>query len=124
MPGVLTRLPGQGCRHFLRGRCLYAEHCNPGLTEANRCRILTRLGRAFDDFLLRADNLSLSEEQAARLWEERFPATLAREGNCQNYLPGDTHAFPDCRHAAGDLCLVAFPVCPGRCVRYARPESP
>jgi len=123
MSGTITPLPGTGCRHYRCGHCLMAEHQNPGLAEVHRCRILVRLTRAFDDFLLRADNLSLSEERAARLWEARFPATLAREGNCQDYLPGGTQSFPDCLHAAGDLCLVAFPLCPGRCARYVRAEA-
>ncbi|MGD9609392.1 MAG: hypothetical protein AB7U59_08295 [Desulfovibrionaceae bacterium] len=121
MKAVVTPLPGIGCRHYQGGRCLLEEHRNPGLYVVHRCRVLERLGRAFDDFLLRADNLSLPEERAARLWEARFPATLAREGDCRDYLPGDTQAFPDCRHASGDLCLLAFPVCPGRCARYGRP---
>lgn len=86
--------------------------------------MLGRLGRAFDDFLLRAENMGLSEEQAGRLWQARFPATLAKEGNCQDYLPGDTTSFPDCLHAAGDLCLLAFPVCPGRCFRFLKRQGP
>jgi hypothetical protein len=122
MPGTLSRLPGLGCRHFRQGRCLFGEHRNPGLAPAHGCRVITRLGRSFDAFLERADNLSLTEEEAARLWEARFPAILAREGDCRDYLPGDTNSFPDCRHVAGDLCLLAFPVCPGRCPRYARPD--
>jgi len=124
MPATVTPLPGESCRHYLFGHCLYAEHVNPGLAQAHRCRVLVRLSQAFDDFLLRVDNLSLSEERAARLWEARFPATLAREGNCQDYLPGGTQSFPDCRHAAGDLCLMAFPACPGRCAHYTRTEGP
>ena len=120
MQGKPTRLPGDGCRHFQAGRCLYEEHLNPGLDEALRCIVVRRLGRAFDDFLLRADNMGLGEEQAGRLWQARFPATLAKEGNCQDYLPGDSEAFPDCLHAAGELCLLAFPVCPGRCHRFLR----
>lgn len=118
MSARLTRLPGEGCPHCLAGRCLYEEHLNPGLREANRCAVLNRLCRTFDDFVLRADNLGLSDEQAEALWQARFPATLAKEGNCQDYLPGDTTSFPDCAHASGDLCLLAFPPCPGRCPRY------
>ncbi len=118
MSASMTRLPGEGCRHFLWGRCLYEEHCNPGLSQRTRCAVLTRLVRLFDDFLARAENLSLTEEQAARLWEARFPALVAKEGNCQDYLPGDTNSFPDCANAAGDLCLLALPVCPGRCARF------
>jgi len=118
MPARVTLLPGNGCRHYLSGRCLYEEHLNPGLSQSNRCAVLIRLCRAFDDFLLRAENMRLDEEQAGRLWEVRFPATLAKEGNCQDYLPGDTTSFPDCLHAAGEVCLLAFPVCPGRCFHF------
>jgi hypothetical protein len=118
MPARLSRLPGGGCPHCQGGRCLYEEHLNPGYREANRCAILNRLCRAFDDFVLRCDVMGLSEEQAASLWQARFPATLAKEGNCQDYLPGDTISFPDCRNASGELCLLAFPPCPGRCLRY------
>jgi len=118
MTGRLTRLPGEGCPHCQAGRCLYEEQLNPGLCQANRCAVLNRLCRAFDDFVLRADNLGLTDEQAQVLWQARFPATLAKEGNCQDYLPDDTTSFPDCVHAAGDLCLLALPLCPGRCPRY------
>lgn len=118
MTGRLARLPGEGCPHCRAGRCLYEERLNPGLREANRCAVLNRLCRAFDDFVLRADNLGLTDEQAEALWQARFPATLAKEGNCQDYLPDDTTSFPDCVHAAGDLCLLALPLCPGRCPRY------
>lgn len=118
MSAKLNRLPGEGCPYCLAGRCLYEEHINPGLREANRCAVLARLCRAFDDFVLRADAMDLTDEQAEKLWQARFPATLAKEGNCQAYLPGDTTSFPDCVHAAGDLCLLAFPSCPGRCPRY------
>ncbi|WP_232286142.1 hypothetical protein [Solidesulfovibrio carbinoliphilus] len=118
VPAWLTRLSGQGCRHFLAGRCLYAEHVNPGLEEGFVCVVVHRLGRAFDDFLLRAENLGLGEEEAGRVWQARFPATLAKEGNCQDYLPGGTTSFPDCAHAAGELCLLALPACPGRCGRF------
>ncbi len=61
MPARVTPLPGLGCRHYRRGRCLIEEHRNPGLAASNRCLVLERLGRAFDDFLLRAENLSLTE---------------------------------------------------------------
>lgn len=115
-----TPLPGDGCRHFQSGRCLYEEHLNPGLMQEHCCAVVRRLEQAFDDFLLRADNMGLDEEQAGRLWQARFPATLAKEGNCQNYLPDDRDSFPDCQHAAGELCLLAFPVCPGRCRRFLR----
>lgn len=118
MPARLTRLPGEGCPHCLAGRCLYEEHLNPGLREANRCAVLNRLCRAFEDFVLRADNLGLTDVQAEALWQARFPAAMAKEGNCQDYLPDDTTSFPDCVHAAGDLCLLVFPPCPGRCPRY------
>ena len=118
MTAQVRRLPGQGCPHCRAGRCLYEEHLNPGLHENHRCAVLNRLCQAFDDFALRADVMGLPDEQAQALWEARFPATLAKEGNCQDYLPGDTTSFPDCAHAVGDLCLLAFPLCPGRCPRY------
>lgn len=118
MPARLTRLSGEGCPHCLGGRCLYEEHLNPGLCQDYRCAVVRRLCRAFDDFVLRADNFNLSDEQAEALWQVWFPATLAKEGNCQDYLPGGTTSFPDCVYAAGDLCLQAFPLCPGRCPRY------
>lgn len=116
--GRVTPLPGVGCRHFSAGRCLYEEHLNPGLDEGNRCVIVLRLGRAFDDFMVRAENMGLGEEQAARAWRAMFPDTLAKEGNCQDYLPDDTESFPDCGNASEELCLLAFPVCPGRCRRF------
>ncbi len=118
MPASLTRLSGLGCRHFLTGRCLYPEHANPGLDQGFVCVILRRLTRAFDVFVARAVMRGLTEEEAGRTWEAAFPATLAKEGNCQDYLPGDTTSFPDCAHAAGELCLLALPVCAGRCFRF------
>jgi hypothetical protein len=123
MACAVTPLPGSGCRHYQVGRCLYEEHRNPGLCLALRCAVLTRLGRAFDEFLLRADMMGLSEDQAGRLWQARFPSTLAKEGDCQDYLPGDRNSFPDCLHADGELCLLAFPVCPGRCRRFLQQRA-
>ncbi|UJX40276.1 hypothetical protein K9F62_16450 [Desulfovibrio sp. JY] len=124
MSAVVTCLPGLGCRHYLLGRCLYEEHVNPGLDQGFRCRVLTRLGRAFDDFLVRAEAMGLTEEQAGRVWRSRFPETLTREGSCRDYLPGDTTSFPDCANAAGELCLLALPACPGRCRRFFKRQAP
>jgi hypothetical protein len=120
----LDRLPGTFCRHYLAGRCLYEEHLNPGLHEDYRCAVLLRLGRVFDDFALRAENLGLTEEQAGRAWKARFPATLAREGYCRDRPGGDTRTFPECDNAAGDLCLLALPACAGVCSRFARRREP
>ncbi|MEL7638284.1 MAG: hypothetical protein AAGU21_01450 [Solidesulfovibrio sp.] len=123
MPARLLRLPGHGCRYFHTGRCLYEEHRNPGLHEGFRCSVLLRLGRIFDDFTLRAEQLGLSEEEAGRVWQARFPATLAREGYCRDRPAGDTRAFLDCDKAAGDLCLLALPACDGVCPRFARRQD-
>ncbi len=123
MTAQIMRLPGVGCRHYLAGRCLYEEHRNPGLEERYRCTVLLRLGRAFDAFALRAENLGMTEEQAGRVWQSRFPATLAREGSCRLRPPGDTTAFPDCASAAGDLCLLALPLCEGVCKRFSRQQG-
>ena len=120
MVAVVTRLPGLGCRHFLAGRCLYEEHLNPGFAIAFRCSVLVHLERDFDDFLRRAEAMALSEEQAGKLWQTRFPTTLAKQETCRGYRPGDTTSFPDCANAAGELCLLALPICPGRCQRYLR----
>ena len=124
MPARVTPLPGLGCRHYLAGRCLYEEHLNPGLDQKLRCLVLTRLGRAFDDFLIRAEAMGLTEEQAGRAWKNRFPDTLARQGTCRDYQAGDTTSFPDCANAAGELCLLALPACPGRCRRFMKRQAP
>ncbi len=116
----ITRLPGRGCRYYLSGRCLYEERRNPGLHEEYLCVVLARLGRAFDDFALRAENLGMTEEQAQAAWTARFPAALAREAYCRKRGPGDTTSFPDCPSAAGDLCLLALPACAGVCARFDR----
>ena len=123
MAARISRLPGRACRYYRSGRCLYEEHRNPGLDESYRCAVLLRLGRAFDDFTLRAENLGMTEEQAGLAWKARFPEALAREGSCRMRPPGDTTSFPDCANATGDLCLLALPLCAGVCPRFARRQD-
>lgn len=123
-----SRLPGADCRHFVSGRCLREERLNPGLDREARCQVLLRLGEAFDRFLDRAEAFSLSEEQAGRAWEARFPEISRRHSDCRDCPPGGTDAFPDCPRLMGDLCLGRLPECEGRCRYFVRavatPDAP
>ncbi len=118
MSGVVRRLPGRSCRHYVRGRCFLEEHRNPGFDRKNRCAVFSELAAAFDEHWRRSEAFGLDEAAAARIWSGRFPGLAQRQSCCRHYLPGDNDNFLGCVHAEGDICLRAMPVCPGQCPFY------
>lgn len=115
----VLRLPGVNCLHYRLGRCLYEETLNPGYDQALRCQVLTRLQEAYDQFITQADAFGLAENTAAAIWAKRCQSFQAQETGCQDHKPNDTKDFPGCDHAAGDVCLLALPVCTGQCANFS-----
>lgn len=112
-------LPGEGCRHWVAGRCLYEESVNPGLMREFACIVLTALEESFDEFIDRGEMFGLSVEEAGRIWEKRADQALNIGWDCASFTflqddPGDTA----CQHFLEGLCVLHLPPCPGRCHRY------
>ncbi|MUM78365.1 hypothetical protein GKC30_12040 [Pseudodesulfovibrio sp. F-1] len=120
MADILS-LPGDVCRHHMRGRCLYEEHLNPGYCAAWRCMAIARWESAFDDFLVRAERFDLGQEQAASLWERRF-SRMIRSFDCERYEPDSGEEMPACVHLCDGLCCQALPPCEGRCRHFRLPQ--
>jgi hypothetical protein len=121
---TLLRLPGDGCRYFARGRCLYEERLNPGLRREFFCAVMVFLEDRFDAFVIRADAFGLSSEEASRIWERRWSGRLNGEWDCVDFIPlpeGVEEA--GCCNLVDGVCLVRLPSCPGRCRRYAGAEA-
>lgn len=123
MTSVL-RLPGDDCRFWAQGRCLYEESVNPGLRREFACCVLVALEGSFDEFVVRGEILGLSGEQAGRIWEQRMARALNIGWDCANFtpLPGDDGDVM-CRHFMEGVCLLNMPCCPGRCRRYELPSQ-
>ena len=117
------RLPGDGCRFWAEGRCLYEELLNPGLREDFCCAVLSGLEKNFDSFVVRGEMLGLTPEEAGRIWERRMDAALNIGWDCANFifLPDGPGEMP-CLHFRNGICMMRLPSCPGRCRRYAPPE--
>ena len=116
-------LPGDGCRHWCRGRCLYEEHLNPGLELGYACSAMQRIEQRFDDFVVRGEILGVTAEEAGRIWQHRVAQALCKGWDCPDYedLLDDTGELL-CRHFEDGLCLHLLPACPGRCRKFALPE--
>jgi hypothetical protein len=118
----LLRLPGDGCRYFVRGRCLYEECVNPGLRPEFSCAVLTLLEERFDAFVIRGERFGLTCEEAGRIWERRWAGPLSADWDCADFLPQPEDADEaGCGNLLDGICLPRLPVCPGRCRRYAGP---
>lgn len=117
------RLPGEGCRHWVRGRCLYEEWLNPGLENGYVCTVLRVLEESFDEFIVRGEIMGLSSEQAGRIWERRMDAALNIGWDCANFefRPDGAGEMP-CLHFRAGICVLRLPECPGRCRRFALPD--
>ena len=115
----VLRLPGEGCRFWAAGRCLYEESINPGLRREFACTVLTTLEGRFDEFVVRGEILGLSCEQAGRIWEQRMAQALNIGWDCANFTPlRDDGGEVMCLHFIEGVCLLRMPCCPGRCRRY------
>lgn len=117
---TLIRLPGEGCRHYHQGRCLYEEQRNPGYDTGLRCRVIARWSDDLDDFYDRAEAMGVEEDNVTGLWHSRFKTMLPEIRACEEFVMGD-HPFR-CALLHGLLCLAALPRCGGRCRRYRPPE--
>lgn len=114
-----VRLPGDGCRFWADGRCLYEELLNPGLRVEYGCVVLNGLEKNFDAFVMRGEKLGLTTEQAGRIWERRMDAALNIGWDCANFIflqdgPGEM----PCLHFRNGVCMLRLPACPGRCRRF------
>lgn len=126
MSGGPASVPAYSCRFCILGTCCYEEMRNPGLHAELACPRLTELMREWDGFLDRAEAFSLSEEQAAAIWERRRHACLTSAQFCPlaPRLPTEAATVPNgaehgCGRLYGNACLLAMPPCPGPCARYA-----
>lgn len=115
----VLQLPGDGCRFWVRGRCLYAEFVNPGLEVSVHCAVLGALDGQFDNFLDRCERLGLKEETMGEIWKRRCAAFFDGPWPCVRYLPhSDPQYGQQCQFFLESLCLLCFPLCPGRCRRF------
>lgn len=117
---TLLRLPGDGCRFFASGHCLYEERVNPGLRREFFCAFMAILEDRFDAFVIRAEAFGLSSAEASRIWERRWAGPLNADWDCADFtpLPEDVDEA-GCRNLLDGVCLLRLPPCPGRCRRYA-----
>ena len=116
-------LPGEGCRYWIVGNCLYEEHLNPGLRKDFVCSVLSILEERFDAFVVRGEILGLTSEEAGRIWERRMAGSLNIGWNCAQVTPMQDN--PDdvlCQHFLEGVCVLRLPACCGRCRRYMLPE--
>ncbi|MCJ2163699.1 MULTISPECIES: hypothetical protein [unclassified Pseudodesulfovibrio] len=116
--GRITRLPGDGCRYCLNGRCLYEEQLNPGYTQSWRCQVTARWESAYDDFLSRADCFGVEESAVPDIWARQFQRMARDVFHCQRYLYDHGAQAPACLNHLHGVCIVALPKCEGRCRHY------
>ncbi|GAB1409045.1 hypothetical protein MASR1M90_01990 [Desulfovibrionales bacterium] len=117
-------LPGDGCRFFYAGRCLYEEGMNPGLHAQFQCAVFAALDADFDDFVLRCERLSVQVETAGQIWHKQCEEILGQHWPCISYMPDPEGDAPGlCGHLVFDCCVLRFPVCLGRCRHFRCGES-
>jgi len=114
MTAHIRRLPGKECLYHVRDRCLYEERLNPGYNRRWRCRVLQGWEASYDDFLLRAEAFQLESATVAGLWESRVERLVEQRPDCAEFCRGGTEVT-GCIHTLDELCLLALPVCAGRC---------
>jgi len=119
----VIRLPGDGCLHHIRGRCLYQEHLNPGYSTEWQCRVLLHWEDAYDNFLLRADALNVSQDAVPDLWGRQFERLARQTFDCDKYKYGPDCGVPACSHVHDGLCHQALPQCQGRCRHFALQDN-
>lgn len=119
----IARLPGEGCRHFDAGRCLYEEHLNPGYDAGYRCLVLEHWAEAFDEFLLRAEAFRVEQDAVSGLWARQFQRLARTTLHCDRHEFFAEAEAPACRHVSDGLCRLNLPACEGRC-RHFRPAGP
>jgi hypothetical protein len=120
----VLKMPGVGCRYFIREHCCYEERLNPGLHEDWKCEVLLRLDDRFET-LIERDDSELTLEQAGRIWRGWCDAELSGAWSCPDYeyVSGDD-GEECCAHLFEDICILRLPVCPGRCSRFVCVSPP
>lgn len=116
----IAKLPGEGCRHFEGGGCLYEEHLNPGYDAGYRCRVLEHWAEAYDAFLVRAEAFRVEPEAVSELWARQFQRLARKTFRCERYEFCAGTGAPACRHVVDGLCRLNLPPCEGRCRHYRR----
>lgn len=115
----LLHLPGQGCRYWSGGRCLYEERLNPGLEQTFRCTLLRCYEKRLDDFVQQVECFGLPEDEAGRIWRDRIAQSVDNNWECADFLScEDTSGQTLCGHFRDGLCRLRLPVCIGRCRRF------
>ena len=115
----VRKMPGGGCLHYTRGRCLYQEHLNPGYAARWRCRVLLHWEDSFDDFLLRAEAMNVPQNMVTDLWERKFQRMARQMFACDEFVYEPECGVPACTHVHDGLCRLGLPECEGRCRHYA-----
>lgn len=118
MTAKVIKLPGAGCRHHTRGRCLYEEHLNPGFHAGYRCLVLDGWETRFEEFVDRVEAFGIGQGQAAGLWSRRFAELVAGGRDCPDYQSGSQGDPLGCARFLSGLCLVRLPRCEGICSRF------
>jgi hypothetical protein len=120
----VLHMPGEGCRFWAAGRCLYEETMNPGLRKDFFCTVLSALEGSFDEFVVRGEILGLSSKEAGRIWEQRMAHALNMDWDCASFsaLQDDAGEIL-CLHFMEGVCVLRLPRCAGRCRRYELPEE-
>ena len=116
--GTITRLPGEECRFFIRGRCLYEERLNPGYTQSWRCQVTARWESDYDDFLSRAEQFGLEEAAVPDLWSMQFQRLARDVFHCRRYIYDHELPAPSCGNHDSGVCIMDLPKCGGRCRHY------
>ena len=109
---------GVGCRHLVNEKCLYKERLNPGYADEWRCQILKRWETAYDEFLLRAERMGVSPDDAAKLWDRQFERLARDVASCPDYAFCHNEETPACVHCLAGVCLTKLPECEGRCRHF------
>jgi len=120
----VLHMPGESCRFWLTGRCLYEETVNPGLRKEFLCTVLSALEGSFDEFVVRGEILGLSSKEAGRIWEQRMAQALNIDWDCANFTAlQDDVGDVLCLYFIEGVCALRLPRCAGRCRRYALPDE-
>ncbi|EPR31603.1 hypothetical protein dsat_0927 [Alkalidesulfovibrio alkalitolerans DSM 16529] len=114
----LRQMPGNACRFFRAGRCLYEERLNPGYNGSWRCVVVRSWEREYDEFVQRAEAFGLEDDAAGSIWERRFAEMMRAGVACDRFERGGEYELLACVHLMGDLCLCALPPCDGVCGRF------
>jgi hypothetical protein len=114
----VRKMPGDECRFYVAGRCLYHERLNPGYDESFRCRFLVLWEEEFDAFLDRAEAFSLGRRETVELWNRRFEKLQGGDCGCPDYYYHEAGGDQGCVHGYNDLCILALPLCKGRCRHF------